>query len=40
MTGIVLAGFADFKTVVNDSDLFDPRLKAKVVELVDVTYGM
>lgn len=40
VTGLVLAGFADFKTVISESDLFDQRLKPKIVELVDVTYGM
>ena len=39
VTGIVLAGFADFKTVISESDLFDQRLKPKIIELVDVTYG-
>ncbi|KAL7411290.1 peptide chain release factor eRF/aRF subunit 1 [Mrakia frigida] len=37
--GIVLAGSADFKSELNLSDLFDPRLVAKVVNIVDVSYG-
>lgn len=37
--GIVLAGSADFKTDLNGSDLFDPRLAAKVIKVVDVSYG-
>eukprot|EP00172_Hildenbrandia_rubra_P001433 Plantae.Rhodophyta-Hildenbrandia_rubra.ctg19788.p1 GENE.Plantae.Rhodophyta-Hildenbrandia_rubra.ctg19788~~Plantae.Rhodophyta-Hildenbrandia_rubra.ctg19788.p1 ORF type:complete len:288 (-),score=50.60 Plantae.Rhodophyta-Hildenbrandia_rubra.ctg19788:685-1548(-) len=37
--GLVLAGSADFKSVLFNSDLFDKRLKAKVVKLVDVSYG-
>ncbi|KAG0221511.1 eukaryotic release factor 1 [Mortierella sp. GBAus27b] len=39
VTGIVLAGSADFKTELSGSDLFDPRLQAKVVKIVDVSYG-
>jgi peptide chain release factor subunit 1 len=38
-TGIVLAGLADFKSELAGSDLFDPRLKAKVLKIVDVSYG-
>lgn len=37
--GIVLAGSADFKTELNLSDMFDPRLVAKVINVVDVSYG-
>lgn len=37
--GIVLAGSADFKTELNLSDMFDPRLVAKVISVVDVSYG-
>jgi len=39
VTGIVLAGSAEFKNDLQDSDLFDPRLKAKVLKVVDVSYG-
>ena len=39
VNGLVLAGSADFKSVLLNSDLFDKRLKAKVVKLVDVSYG-
>ncbi|KAG0006137.1 Polypeptide release factor (eRF1) in translation termination [Entomortierella chlamydospora] len=39
VTGLVLAGSADFKTELSQSDLFDPRLQAKVVKIVDVSYG-
>lgn len=38
-TGLILAGSADFKTVLNQSDMFDPRLQAKVIKVVDVSYG-
>jgi len=37
--GIVLAGSADFKTDLQGSDLFDQRLLAKVIKVVDVSYG-
>ncbi|KAG8934066.1 Polypeptide release factor (eRF1) in translation termination [Tulasnella sp. 418] len=39
VTGLVLAGSADFKTELSQSDLFDPRLQAKVLKVVDVSYG-
>ena len=37
--GLILAGSADFKTVLNDSQLFDPRLQGKVISVVDISYG-
>lgn len=39
VSGIVLAGSADFKTELGTSDLFDPRLQAVVLGVVDVSYG-
>ncbi|KAB8349678.1 hypothetical protein FH972_023694 [Carpinus fangiana] len=39
VAGIVLAGSADFKNDLNASDLFDQRLQAKVIKVVDVSYG-
>eukprot|EP00800_Vazella_pourtalesii_P009374 TRINITY_DN2361_c0_g1_i1.p1 TRINITY_DN2361_c0_g1~~TRINITY_DN2361_c0_g1_i1.p1 ORF type:complete len:440 (+),score=98.58 TRINITY_DN2361_c0_g1_i1:55-1374(+) len=39
VTGLILAGSADFKTDLFAADLFDPRLQAKVLKLVDVSYG-
>lgn len=39
MGGLVLAGSADFKVVLSESDKFDPRLAAKVLKTVDVSYG-
>ncbi|ORZ41215.1 eukaryotic translation termination factor 1 [Catenaria anguillulae PL171] len=39
VTGIVMAGSADFKTELAQSDMFDQRLQAKVVNIVDVSYG-
>lgn len=40
VAGLVLAGSADFKTELSQSDLLDPRLQAKIVKIVDVSYGM
>ncbi|KAF8655794.1 hypothetical protein AX16_002880 [Volvariella volvacea WC 439] len=37
--GLVLAGSADFKTELSQSDMFDQRLAAKVIKVVDVSYG-
>lgn len=39
VVGLVLAGSADFKTELNASDMFDPRLKEVVIRVVDVAYG-
>ncbi|KAF7323261.1 Eukaryotic peptide chain release factor subunit 1 [Mycena chlorophos] len=39
VTGLILAGSADFKTELGQSDMFDPRLAAKVIKVVDVSYG-
>ena len=39
VAGIVLAGSADFKNDLNQSDLFDNRLQTKVIKVVDVSYG-
>jgi peptide chain release factor subunit 1 len=39
VTGLVLAGLADFKNELAGSELLDPRLKAKVIKIVDVSYG-
>ena len=36
---MVLAGSADFKNDLFGSDLFDQRLKPKVLKVVDVSYG-
>ncbi|EPY27791.1 peptide chain release factor subunit 1 [Strigomonas culicis] len=36
--GLVLAGSADFKEVLFQSDLFDPRLKEVVVKIVDIAH--
>ncbi|KAJ2939886.1 hypothetical protein O0L34_g6586 [Tuta absoluta] len=39
VAGLILAGSADFKTELSQSDMFDPRLQAKIIKLVDVSYG-
>jgi len=39
VNGLVLAGSADFKTELSQSDLFDPRLGAVLLKIVDVGYG-
>lgn len=39
VSGLVLSGSADFKTELSLSDLFDPRLQAVVLGVVDVSYG-
>ncbi|EKG03419.1 eukaryotic peptide chain release factor subunit 1, putative [Trypanosoma cruzi] len=38
VVGLVLAGSAEFKEVLYQSDLFDPRLKAVVLKVVDVAH--
>lgn len=40
VTGIVMAGSADFKTELLNSDHMDPRLVKAVIKTVDVSYGM
>ncbi|QDS70262.1 hypothetical protein FKW77_007607 [Venturia effusa] len=39
VSGLILAGSADFKNDLNQSDLFDNRLAVKVIKVVDVSYG-
>ena len=39
VAGIILAGSADFKNDLNQSDMFDQRLQTKVIKVVDVSYG-
>lgn len=39
VSGLILAGSADFKTELSQSDMFDQRLQAKILKLVDVSYG-
>ncbi|CAN8266400.1 unnamed protein product [Cochlearia groenlandica] len=39
VSGLILAGSADFKTELSQSELFDPRLQAKILNVCDVSYG-
>lgn len=39
VNGLILAGLADFKTELSQSDMFDPRLQAILIKIVDVSYG-
>jgi len=39
VSGLILAGLADFKTELSQSDMFDQRLKRIIVKIVDVSYG-
>ncbi|PWZ45809.1 Eukaryotic peptide chain release factor subunit 1-2 [Zea mays] len=39
VAGLILAGSADFKTKLSQSDMFDQRLQAKILNVVDVSYG-
>jgi len=39
VSGLILAGPADFKVKLHQSDVFDPRLSAIVIKIVDVSYG-
>ena len=39
VAGLILAGSAEFKQRLNQSDLFDIRLQAIVTKIVDVSYG-
>eukprot|EP00127_Corallochytrium_limacisporum_P003832 Clim_evm46s153 gene=Clim_evmTU46s153 len=39
VSGLVIAGSADFKTELSQSDMFDQRLAAKIIKVVDVSYG-
>ena len=40
VAGLVLAGSADFKTELSQSDMFDQRLQAVILSVVDVSYGV
>lgn len=39
VAGLVVAGSAEFKDKLVDSEMFDPRLKAIVLCMCDVSYG-
>eukprot|EP00253_Pinus_taeda_P001948 PITA_01948 len=37
VSGLILAGSADFKTELSQSDMFDPRIQGKILNVVDVS---
>jgi len=39
VSGLIVAGSADFKSELSSSDMFDQRLRAVVLKIVDVSYG-
>ena len=39
VNGLILAGSADFKTELGQSDMFDQRLQSKILKIVDISYG-
>jgi len=39
VSGIIVAGSADFKSELSSSDMFDQRLRSIVLKIVDVSYG-
>jgi len=39
VSGLILAGLADFKNDLCNSDMFDQRLKRIVIDVVDTSYG-
>lgn len=38
--GLILGGYADFKTMVFENNTFDVRLKPIVIKILDLSYGM
>jgi len=39
VSGLIVAGSADFKSELSASDMFDQRLRAIILKIVDVSYG-
>ncbi|KAJ3697548.1 hypothetical protein LUZ61_001253 [Rhynchospora tenuis] len=39
VSGLILAGSADLKTELSQSDMFDQRLQAKILKVVNVSHG-
>ena len=37
--GLILAGSAEFKNDLSNSDLLDARIKSKIIKIVDIAYG-
>ena len=40
VAGLIFAGSADFKDVLAESELLDPRIRKIIVKQVDIAYGM
>jgi len=40
VSGVIFAGSADFKDVLAETDLLDPRIKKIILKQVDIAYGM
>nr|UXY87824.1 eukaryotic release factor 1 [Cryptomonas curvata] len=39
VTGIVIAGSADFKNELSELEIFDLRLRSKIIQVIDIAYG-
>jgi len=39
IAGLVIAGFAEFKTIIAESPSLDIRLKKIIISVVDISYG-
>ncbi|KAK4835644.1 hypothetical protein QYF36_012425 [Acer negundo] len=39
VVGLILAGSAEFKTELSQSDMFDPRLRGKVLKVLDISFS-
>jgi len=39
VSGLILAGLADFKNELSTTDMLDARLQSKIIKIVDVSYG-
>lgn len=37
--GLIFAGCGDFKSELSTTPMLDPRLTAKIIKIVDVSYG-
>ena len=39
VSGLIFAGLADFKNELAETDILDQRVKAKIIKVVDISYG-
>lgn len=37
--GLIIAGSGEFKNELNSSEMFDPRLQTKIIQVIDIAYG-